>query len=1014
MISPKAALLVLLFTITVEKSPTKAYNECKSQFDNCSCLVDGGLWLQCPPNDHNLVIRVEHEIITIKCNKKTEFDYGQFPIMNITGPPNVIIKRCPLPENQTLATFLKRFIIGPVRTVASSGNLNPVLTAEPFQGLSDLETLGLFKFNLIEISDHFFSGLKKLTTLNLRDNDLHLTKDIFIGLDQLTFLELGLNNLQHLEPGIFRNQKQMERLNLWGNELRNLTKDTFIGASSVTSIDLSMNKLTTLDYDVFQLLPNLEEINLSKNNFSTLPEKLFLNNQKLKIIRLNRNKRRMGSLPPDFLANQSMLVKVNISASIVSVPGSIFAGSENIELISFADNRLESLPNEIFSNQIHLIDLDLSGNSLTKLHDDVFNSTVSLKTLCLSFNKLEIITRHIFRNLRKLQEIDLSNNNLYSIDLHAFQGTPELRIFMAPNNNLSSLSSGFEENEKSPFEVLTKLEELDLQNNQITHISSNWMHSLPNLKKLNLSYNRVTKLGSQHFQFATNMSVDLMYNAIKMIDFDNGENTDLNISVELGGNPLTCNCSLLPFVQYLNRSNHHSLVKQPQISAKCVEPEELKGRGIMSLNNKQLLCKHHPCPSMCTCWIRYDQTLIVNCSGSNLTKVPPLQDVFKPKTKSIVLHIANNYITKLPDNRSTGYSLVSELYASNNSVSHFTERNIPDNLQVLDLSNNRLKWIDATVVARITETNQTSHLYLGHNPWQCDCSALSLLPFIRANFERIQDLNFMKCTTGAKLSIVSSKDLCKESIVSEVLAYIAAALGVVFALLVGLMYRFRTEIKVWLFEHNMCLHLATEENVDEGKKYDAFISYSHKDEDFVVENLLPNLENGPRPYKLCLHERDWVPGESIPTQIIQSVNDSRRTIIVLSPNFLESVWGSLEFQVAYKAALEEARTRIIIIMYCGIGNSVDVGRELKAYLNTNTYLKWGDPWFWEKLRYAMPHSPYRKKTKKISEKKEFEDSEDIKLQAMKPLDELPPPAAIPLEETHLLSKLEGQYANEFI
>ncbi|CAD7090425.1 unnamed protein product [Hermetia illucens] len=819
-----------------------------------------------------------------------------FPVMNITATPKVIIKGCPLSKNQTLATFLERFIIGRVGTVAFWGipNMDRAVTPKFLQGLSDLESLHLASSSLNQIPNNFFSDLKKLRRLDLVQNHLHLTKDIFISLGQLHSLELRSNRLQYLDPGIFRNQKQMEDLSLRGNKLKNLSKNTFIGASSVTYLDLSGNELTTLEYDVFQLLPNLHFIDLSWNNFSTLPKKLFSKNQKLQSIRLNGNKRRMESLPSDFLAYHSRMINVSISASITC------------------------LTSETFANQIHLIYLDLSRNELTNLHDDVFKNTVSLEVLRLSSNRLKSITRDIFRNLHKLVELDLRYNDLHSIDLHAFKGTHELRILRIEYNNLSSVSSGFGENEKSPFEGLSKLEELILQKNRITHVSSGWIHSLPNLKNLDLSYNR-----------------------------------------------LICNCSLLPFVRYLNRSNHHELEPRPQISTStlyCSEPEELKGQDIMSLNYKQMLCQHKSCPSMCICWTRYDQTLIVNCSSSNLAKVPSLHDVLTSNIKSIVLHIANNNITTLPDNHSPGYSLVSELYASNNSISRFAEPNIPTNLQVLDLSNNTLTQIDATVFKRIKQINQTSHLYFGDNPWQCDCNALGLLSFIRTNSERIQDLNFIKCSTGARFSTLFPKDLCKESIVFEVLAYIAAALGVIFVVLGGLSYRFRTEIKVWLFAHNMCWHLVTEQNIDDDKKYDAFISYSHKDEDFVIENLLPNLENGPIPYKLCLHERDWLPGEFIHTQIIQSVNDSRRTIIVLSPNYLESVWGSLEFQIAYKAALEEARTRIIIIMYRDIGNSVDVGPELKSYLNTNTYIKWDDPWFWEKMRHAMPHPVYRQTT----------------------------------------------------
>lgn len=88
--------------------------------------------------------------------------------------------------------------------------------------------------------------------------------------------------------------------------------------------------------------------------------------------------------------------------------------------------------------------------------------------------------------------------------------------------------------------------------------------------------------------------------------------------------------------------------------------------------------------------------------------------------------------------------------------------------------------------------------------------------------------------------------------------------------------------------------------------------------------LVPGLESGQPRYRVCLHYRDWLPGEYIQNQIDQSIEDSHRTIVVLSSNFIENVWGQIEFKTAHSKALKEKSDKIIVIVLGQVSANNDI------------------------------------------------------------------------------------------
>ena len=177
--------------------------------------------------------------------------------------------------------------------------------------------------------------------------------------------------------------------------------------------------------------------------------------------------------------------------------------------------------------------------------------------------------------------------------------------------------------------------------------------------------------------------------------------------------------------------------------------------------------------------------------------------------------------------------------------------------------------------------------------------------------------------------------------------------GLIFVLIVAvlLIWKYRQELAALLYVKYGIKFIRERE---ESRRYDAYIAYNQNDIDFVKQKLVDPLER--IHFKLCVPERDFEPGDFKSQAIIKGVQASKRTIIVLSQNFIESTWCQFQFAQAHLQLLKDESFKLLLIAIDDPKNLTlkDAPKLISEYINSRTYLLKDDALFWEKLVYKMP------------------------------------------------------------
>ncbi|KAL4241140.1 Toll-like receptor 5 [Mactra antiquata] len=140
-------------------------------------------------------------------------------------------------------------------------------------------------------------------------------------------------------------------------------------------------------------------------------------------------------------------------------------------------------------------------------------------------------------------------------------------------------------------------------------------------------------------------------------------------------------------------------------------------------------------------------------------------------------------------------------------------------------------------------------------------------------------------------------------------------------------------------------------------RYDVFISYANENNEFVFDKCMPNLED--KGLKLCLHDKDFIPGNNIADNIVEAISNSRKTICILSKAFLKSQWCLYEFNMARMESIYDRNELgcLVVVLLDNIA-SKDMPTEMLHWIRTNTYIEYTDDeryqaMFWENLQGAL-------------------------------------------------------------
>lgn len=870
-----------------------------------------------------------------------------------------------------------------------------------------LRELSLIQNKIILLNTKNMFGLRKLESLYLGWNCYFTCNDTFIidegafeNLTNLKVLSLSFNTLYRVPPKL---PSSLTKLYLSNTKIRNINQEDFKGLENLRVLDLSGNCPRCFNAPfpcnpcpgdasiqihplAFRYLTELRYLNLSSTSLRRIPATWFENLHHLKVLHLEFNYLMDEIASGEFLAKLPSLEILDLSYNYEQkkYPQYInishyFANLTSLQILHLRAYVFQELRKEDFQplrNLLHLKFINLGINFIKQIDFTIFSEFSNLSIIYLSENRISPLVNNtgqkngdrpsfqshvlkprsatpkfdphsnFYHNTKPLikpqcsrygKALDLSLNSIFFIGPNQFEAFKDIACLNLSSNGNGQVLHG------SEFSHLPGIKYLDLTNNRLDFDDDAAFSELPLLEVLDLSYN------SHYFRIA-------------------------GVTHRLGF------IQNLPQLRVLNLS-HNSIFTLTETYLKSTSLKEL----VFSGNRLDLLWNAQD--------DRYWQifknlsTLThLDLSSNNLQHIPSEAFLNLPQTLTelyisdnrlnffnwsllqqfpnlTLLDLSGNELSFLTDSLSKFTTSLQTLILRQNRISYLPSGLLSEasSLTHLDLSSNQLKMVNISKLHAKTTTN-LAILKLDRNPFDCTCDIRDFRKWMDENLKvTIPRLTDVICASPGDQRGKSIVSLELTTCVSDTIAAIICffTFFVTSTVMLAALAHHWFYWDAWFIYH-VCLakvkgyrSLPTSQTF-----YDAYVSYDTKDAsvtDWVMNELRFHLEESEgKNVLLCLEERDWDPGLAIIDNLMQSINQSKKTIFVLTKKYAKNWNFKTAFYLALQRLMDENMDVIVFILLEPVLQHSQYLR-LRQRICKSSILQWPDNpkaegLFWQSLK----------------------------------------------------------------